>query len=769
MEATNLSPVRISGSFVETKNGRLRREQRAIDKRDLQTAKKEGVKSYSIKRSNGDPTAVYEYKDIVYVINDTTGEEITSYAFPILLEPVPISTEMKRNYEDAIHLIKSDKSKRKSNTVIVVDVTGSMRKSDVWGTKTRLDAVWLSIALDFVAKRIESGAVGLLDVLSIVSLGPTSDVLISEEPISWIIYNKIVDFYNNKTITPHGHGFYMSSLDNVESLLTKNCNASCAIGLCFISDGQPSDIVKKCYKGKRWLRAVSERFGSIVKKIARRLIFNAVGIGNSDDFETLRAMVKTAEDFGSKSSFLLPSMTSSALGDIFETFAISLTAKEIEIGTNLTRQQPSIATSALGTISESFVTSLPAKKITTDTNMSRQQSFRKINKEACKKKNIKIEHVADNESIDTNMPRQQSFRKVNTESCKKENIQIEHVTENEFHIYSKEDVLRMVYREWREEKMRYFQFEDATLQYPEAACVAISKEVFRKGAERVIYRFYELKEDGETIVGKEMIAKESRFIIENNLQDEEKRKDFVQDFCSNQQLACRIAEEFNAKMDSLSRVHERTPKIKFLDCFVYMLHDINAGNLSVLVEERLDQSKWRKWNTDRELIEGMDSTPQFSEDELYNTMDTNQIALNLGDEKDSDGKKESDNYELQNKKTQSSSKKNDNPIIFSPFEVAQAFSYFSYFATSKQRLICNLQGVYIENENLIKLSDPVIHCNKKSQRHCIHGRTDLGWKGIEMFHDMHKHYYNDLCRLVTHGFKRDEIQSSAAIFNPHVD
>jgi len=354
MEATNLSPVRISGSFVETKNGRLRREQRAIDKRDLQTAKKEGVKSYSIKRSNGDPTAVYEYKDIVYVINDTTGEEITSYAFPILLEPVPISTEMKRNYEDAIHLIKSDKSRRKSNTVIVVDVTGSMRKSDVWGTKTRLDAVWLSIALDFVAKRIESGAVGLLDVLSIVSLGPTSDVLISEEPISWIIYNKIVDFYNNKTITPHGHGFYMPSLDNVESLLTKNCNASCAIGLCFISDGQPSDIVKKCYKGKRWLRAVSDRFGSIAKKIARRLVFNAVGIGNSDDFETLRAMVKTAEDFGSKSSLLLPSMTSSALGDMFESFAISLTAKEIEINANLTRQKLSV-TPSFGDIFESTV------------------------------------------------------------------------------------------------------------------------------------------------------------------------------------------------------------------------------------------------------------------------------------------------------------------------------------------------------------------------------------------------------------------------------
>ena len=48
----------------------------------------------------------------------------------------------------------------KSNTVIVIDTSGSMRQNDVWGSRDRLDAVWLSIALDFVATRLENGSAG---------------------------------------------------------------------------------------------------------------------------------------------------------------------------------------------------------------------------------------------------------------------------------------------------------------------------------------------------------------------------------------------------------------------------------------------------------------------------------------------------------------------------------------------------------------------------------------------------------------------------------
>lgn len=64
---------------------------------------------------------------------------------------------MQINHTKALKLISDDKTNWKSNTVIIIDTSGSMRKTDIWGSRNRLDAVWLSIALDFVATRLENG------------------------------------------------------------------------------------------------------------------------------------------------------------------------------------------------------------------------------------------------------------------------------------------------------------------------------------------------------------------------------------------------------------------------------------------------------------------------------------------------------------------------------------------------------------------------------------------------------------------------------------
>lgn len=95
------------------------------------------------------------------------------------------------------------------------------------------------------------------------------------------------------------------------------------------------------------------------------------------------------------------------------------------------------------------------------------------------------------------------------------------------------------------------------------------------------------------------------------------------------------------------------------------------------------------------------------------------------------------------------------PIVFTPSEVAQAISHFSYWATGKKRLICDLQGVYDEKENKLKFTDPVIHYynRNKDYRRCVHGRTDRGREGMAMFHATHKDYCNKLCFLVNNGFK----------------
>lgn len=663
-------------SFVETEHGRLRRQQRAIAKKDLQRAKKYGSKKYSHRRPNGDPVAIYTYEDIVYITNDVTGEEVTSYAIPIDIDLVPISIEMKEEYTRSKQIIQEEKSKWKSNTCIVVDTSGSMRKSDVWGTRTRLDAVWLSVALDFIATRIESGAASSLDVVSIISLGPTATFIASQEPTSWILYNKIIEYYKEKTISPKSHGNYIPSLDLAEQVLLENSNGSCAMGLCFISDGKPSDFHHD---------QIYDKVCAIAKKFGRRLQFDAVGIGDSDDFVTLELMVHAAEEYHCKASMSLPSMSSSDLGVVFQTFATSMTSTQTEMTDLLTFKQRNV-------------------------------------------------------------------RNISRESRSKARQIISTVSADDFYMYNQNAVKRLVYKEWKEGKKCRYDFVEVPLQHQNAKCVAMNKEAFGEGGERFAYRFYELSEDMTSIVGNPMVAKESRFVLEKGIADEKERKKFALSFCRTQQLARRIAEEFNTKMNEIAMIDSKTPKIKFLDCSIYRLGDNNLGNLSVLVEDRIDHHEWYKWNSNNGFVEGMQHVPTF-DDTCFNkaTLGLNNLDIGMieeGDEEDEDDSSVESFNHSENKKF--------SPIIFTPSEVAQAFSHFSYWATGRKRLICDLQGVYDKEENTLILSDPVIHyrnVNKSTCKPCKHGRTDRGSKGMWMFFATHKDYCCKLCRLVTRGFK----------------
>jgi hypothetical protein len=303
------------------------------------------------------------------------------------------------------------------------------------------------------------------------------------------------------------------------------------------------------------------------------------------------------------------------------------------------------------------------------------------------------------------------------------------------------------------------------MQHPLTKFVAINKKVFGEGAERYAFRFFEVGEDGKTVVGKPLVAKESRLVLDGG---EEHRNRFVRTFCQTQQLARRIADEFNEKLDSLNRVDKATPRVTFLDCSVYELDDVNLGKQSVLVEEKIDHIKWHKWNTNNGYVEGMEQAPEFTKDKMkaafehlaklelhddvpqFGTGDLGAIEEDEEDEseEDSEGKDSDDLSPV--------ARINCTPIKFTASEVAQAFSHFSYLATGKKRLICDLQGIFDEATNTLKFTDPVIHYFnfRKQERENVHGRTDRGRKGIAMFFETHKNCCGHLCRLVTMGFRR---------------
>lgn len=672
-------------SFVSTDHGRLRRKQRGIDKKCLQKAVKYGTRQSNRPRPNGDSTSKYTYKDIVYIVNDRTAEEVTSWAVPINLEPVPISNDMHWIHVGAESRIREDFGLWTSNTVIVVDRSGSMRTSDIWGARNRLGSVWISVALDFLAHRIESGAASTTDVVSVVTLEEQPTVVIREQPCTWVLYNELAELYNKATIKPKGHGPFLPSLDKAEELLNRNDSASCAMALVFLSDGKPSDrALAKLGSKEQFDKIISDRVGSLAKKFGRRLTFTTIGIGDSDDFGTLEKMAETAKDYGATASFRLPSMTSSSLGDVFTSVATSLTTTQTEMTDVVTLKQ------------------------------------RKI-------------------------------RNVERESRKKASQHFQFITQSEFWTYRIPKVRRTVYNEYLVDGKYTGKHEETSpFQNPDANFAAMCKNPFGEGGERFAYRFYELAADRCTIIGTPLVAKESRLLLDEGAYDERARKKFVLQFCRTQQLARRIAEEFNEKLDSLECLDKSTPRVSFLDCSVYHLRDDMVGELSVLVEEKLDHNKWYKWNANNGYVAGMSESPSINEVDIFETMiqlTTDNLAII-----DEDEEEESDDE--------------DQPVFagrprrlcFTPSEVAQAFSHFSYVATGRKRLICDLQGVFDEKANVLRLSDPVIHYHSFANRKHVHGRTDRGARGIGMFFKTHE--CNQLCSLVNRGHRRPRNHSS---------
>lgn len=140
----------------------------------------------------------------------------------------------------------------------------------------------------------------------------------------------------------------------------------------------------------------------------------------------------------------------------------------------------------------------------------------------------------------------------------------------------------------------------------------------------------------------------------------------------------------------------------------------------------------------------MKCAPQLNEMDIRRTMEVtlrNDLAI-IDEDEEEEEEDDSDNVPR------------SELYCFTPSEVAQAFSHFSYWATGRKRLICDLQGVFDEEGNVLKLSDPVIHYHSHTNRRFVHGRTDRGWKGMGMFFETHHEHCGRLCRLVTRGFRR---------------
>ena len=108
------------------------------------------------------------------------------------------STENKdqeRTHADLSRLLASSESMRaqwRSHSVLVVDMSGSMRSDDVNGARCRSDGVWMALARDYVKNQLKNGARDKKDLISIIVMKEEAETIMYAEPTTWVLYNKLV-------------------------------------------------------------------------------------------------------------------------------------------------------------------------------------------------------------------------------------------------------------------------------------------------------------------------------------------------------------------------------------------------------------------------------------------------------------------------------------------------------------------------------------------------------------------------------------------------
>jgi hypothetical protein len=321
-------------SFLSSNHGQLRRHQRNIGKRQLKAALKYGTRTPSSSRG----CSKYSYNGITFIVNDNTKREVTSFATPLDLPWKDISpTQWQRHASARQQMRTQAKTFCKSHSILLVDMSGSMRNSDVQGSRSRLGAVWYSIAQDFIKNRIDTGNAGEADAISVILMGETAKFhpLLHFVPTDWVTYNAVLKIFKEGSIMPHGHGCYRPALEIAESVLSQYESSSSALMLAIMSDGRPSDSSIYRQSVEKGTKSIMASIASLSSKFGKRLTVCAIGMGSANQFETLKKMTEEAENHESKGLFQVPSMSSSSIAAAISSIATSLTDTQ----TAMTRQQ----------------------------------------------------------------------------------------------------------------------------------------------------------------------------------------------------------------------------------------------------------------------------------------------------------------------------------------------------------------------------------------------------------------------------------------------
>jgi Alpha-kinase family len=616
--------------FISSLHGRKRRLQRGIAIRDLQSAVKYGEKEKGFPNKDGECRWKYTYGDVVYITDVTSTNEITSWALELPLLKVEISDQYKSSYSEAKSRIDADASIITSHTVLIVDMSASMNKSDMNGHRTRSRGAYFNIAEEMVAARLPKIAFGFVagpalsftDTFTLIEMRGEATTVFEREPLSWILFNRLVDLAELKDA--HDHGNYLPALFEAFSKLSSplNSNDNCALCLTIFSDGKPSDFCT--YRG--WTRGeILLAMESVINMncllYGDRLTFTAVGYGKSEaDFDTLKMIVEAARRAGAKSNFGYSYEDDEALRSILSTTAASLTATRSMLSClNIGPTEPRVR---------------------------------------------KITGTLENKS-----------------EADPENKVLYNAQKYEFS-YVKNETTRM------------FTLEERTASMlPDAIGVAVFKSLIGEGAERLVYKMSEINKM-EYLIGPALVVKESLYVLEKNKDTRQWHRVFVKTQLRAASLAKKFNDILDKMgvsphiprlkfllccvYDCQTRSGDQIQKAFLAEAQLnpqnYRKWNDNSGGIDgekkVLFDDTVHPPRTMHIDFEPRSVGAIDE----EEDKYYD------------DDDDDDDELDSNIQFIASKVVQDLQKK----VL--ECDVPQAFSHFSHRFTKREVLVCDLQG-----------------------------------------------------------------------------
>ncbi|KAL7471353.1 hypothetical protein ACHAXS_011667 [Conticribra weissflogii] len=678
-------------TILSSEHGRLRREQRDIDKRDLKLALKYGRRE----RAWGQRWLV-EYDGITFITDFSMRREVTAYPSP--LPNIPVEYDDLCEHEKTKNLLREKIDLSTSHTVLIVDNSGSMlgKKNDVHLYRDSQNAAFSMTALEFVAEQLFNNSAANSDMVSLIKFSERPTVEFSREPIGWPIYNKILAHRNKDSFVSRqslpaydaifGQSNFIPALEEAKKLLETGYHDQCALSLFFFSDGKSTDHQKLNITPEESYERMKDIIQSMSLRFGEALNVTTVGLGNRhDDFTSLQAMATAATVNGAKGTFERCEKTAHSISSAISSLVTSTTE------TRLTLQSGQ-----------------RIKFTERDDLTSEKMSFPKFNWQYFR--------IADHMVFD---PKSKKF------------------------IPSNSLPLAAVHSDPLEAKKRL---------YSPPAYLAVNCNYFGRGAERVAFRCRLSDEQNPRgFVFQDMVAKETKHAerISEKINFHEGFAE-TQDLASylsskfNEMLCCL------PDFDPL-----KTPKLSFLSCSVLLLEDPTwpTGFRGVLVEKMLDTERfrWKKYNDNNGMVGGkrdhigIDVDFELKQLEKEKSKDLDAIAEDEEDSSDDDETISDVESEGGDEEDEEYAPRLD---AIDPSDYLQAFSHFTYRYTNKRVLVCDLQGIFNTDAvpPTIELTDPAIHYASTKGRRMVFGRTDKGKPGMNTFFRTHK--CSNICKYL---------------------